>query len=250
MEIRDTRNGEWHWVYNALLADPHLTPGEKLVYSAISTFGGHQTIHPTKEQLAGRCGVDAKTVQRALKKLEEVGYLKVEKSIGRGNANVYFLLKKPKGCNLCPFIKGDIQDHKRGHLEPEKGTKTTPYIDKYKDKEKAETKVSFSPLEGNSLTTDEDYAIVSDTPHKVKNPPRNKQALALREKLYDLFEREYKARPTTTASDYFRVLAAQKRIKDKDIIEIVEDELDKGKKRTVTEMLSARSVDIYLQDNA
>src|SRR3990167_2994430 len=130
MEIRDTRNGDWHWVYNALLADQHLTAGEKLVYSSISTFGGHQIIHPTKEQLAERCGLDAKTVQRSLNKLEKVGYLRVERSVGRGNANVYFLLKKPKGCNLCPFIKGDIYNHKRGHLEQEKGTETTPYIDK------------------------------------------------------------------------------------------------------------------------
>lgn len=141
MEIRDTRNGEWHWVYNALLADPHLTAGEKLVYSAISTFGGHQVIHPTKEQLSERCGLDAKTVQRSLIRLEEIGYLGVERSVGRGNANVYFLLKKSKGCNLCPFIKGDIEDNKRGQINPllgsEKGTETTPYKDiLYKDKQK------------------------------------------------------------------------------------------------------------------
>lgn len=143
MEIRDTRNGDWHWVYNALLADPHLTAGEKLVYSAISTFGGHQVIHPTKEQLSERCSLDEKTVQRAIRKLEEVGYLSMDKSIGRGNANVYYLLKKSKGCNLCPFVKGDIEDLKRGHLRLEKGTETTPYIDKYKDKKDiSETDVS------------------------------------------------------------------------------------------------------------
>lgn len=130
MEIRDTRNGDWHWVYNALLADKHLTAGEKIVYSSISTFGGHQVIHPTKEQLAERCGMDEKTVQRALKKLEEVGYLSIDYSTGRGNANVYYLLKKPKGCNLCPFIKGDIEDDKGGLKQPERGTETTPHIDK------------------------------------------------------------------------------------------------------------------------
>lgn len=141
MEIRDTRNGDWHWVYNALLADPHLTPGEKIVYSSISTFGGHQVIHPTKEQLAARCGVDTKTVQRALIRLEEVGYLSIERSTGRGNANVYWLLKKPKGCNLCPFIKGDIEDDKRGHLEPKKGTETTPHIDKIDIKDISATRI-------------------------------------------------------------------------------------------------------------
>ena len=149
MEIRDTRNGEWHWVYNALLADPHLTAGEKLVYSSISTFGGHQVIHPTKEQLAERCAMDGKTVQRAIKRLEEVGYISLDQSVGRGNANVYYLLKKPNGCNLCPFTKGDIQDHKRGHLEPEKGTKTTPYIDKIDkiDTSEAELRIEFDPSE-------------------------------------------------------------------------------------------------------
>lgn len=138
MEIRDTRNGDWHWVYNALLADPHLTAGEKIVYSAISTFGGHQVIHPTKEQLAVRCGMDEKTVQRAIKRLEEVGYLSMDKSTGRGNANVYYLLKKPKGCNLCPFAKGGHSDDKGGHLEPERGTETTPHKDSIDKKDISE----------------------------------------------------------------------------------------------------------------
>lgn len=142
MEIRDTRNGDWHWVYNALLADPHLTAGEKLVYSAISTFGGHQVIHPTKEQLSERCSLDEKTVQRAIKRLEEVGYLSTDKSTGRGNANVYYLLKKSKGCNLCPFEKGGQFDAKGGHLEPERGTETTPHIDSIDKKDISETHVS------------------------------------------------------------------------------------------------------------
>lgn len=153
MEIRDTRNGEWFWVYNALLADPHLTTGEKLVYSAISTFGGHQVIHPTKEQIAARCALDEKTVQRAIKRLEEVGYMSMDKSTGRGNANVYYLLKKPKGCNLCPFIKGDIEDTKGGHLEPQKGTETTPHKD---SKDSKDIVVAKAPTIVYSKESEED----------------------------------------------------------------------------------------------
>lgn len=62
----------------------------------------------------------------------------MDKSIGRGNANIYYLLKKPKGCNLCPFNKGGHFDGKRGHLSPEKGTKTTPYIDSIDNKDTSE----------------------------------------------------------------------------------------------------------------
>lgn len=142
MEIRDTRNGDWHWVYNAVLADPHLTTAEKLVYAAISTFGGHQTIHPTLIQIGERCGVDERTARRSLRTLEEVGYLKTDLSTGRGNANVYYLLKSPKGCLKCPLLeKGGHSGMERGTITTLKGATVPPHIDK-KDKEKDIEEVS------------------------------------------------------------------------------------------------------------
>lgn len=129
MEIRDTRNGDWHWVYNAVLADPHLTEADKVVYSSISTFGGHEVIHPTLEQIGLRCNVSERQVRYSLRKLEEIEYLSIEKSTGRGNANVYYLLKAPKGCKLCPFYKGGKLEPERGQITTLKGEPIAPHID-------------------------------------------------------------------------------------------------------------------------
>lgn len=205
VEIRDTRNGEWHWVYNALLSDPHLTPGEKLVYSSIATFGGHQTIHPTKEQLAGRCGLDPKTVQRALGRLEEVGYLRAERGVGRGNASVYYLLKRPKGCKLCPFIKGDIYDHKRGLKQPllggEKGTKTTPHIDiVYKDK----------------IDTGEASLRIESESEENRRPKRTPKDTAYRA-VFELFESPH---PLKWAKDTTQIEAARRLLAQEGIEEL------------------------------
>lgn len=83
----------------------------------------------------------------------------------------------------------------------------------------------------------------------LKKPAKDRAALSLREKLYDLFEKEYGHRPTSHSGDYFAILRALKTLKPKQIEAMVEDALDQGKKRTVREVLTARSIDIYLQDS-
>ena len=133
MEIRDTRNGEWHWVYNAVLADSHINPSDKLVYGAISTFGGHQVIHPTITQIAARCDLSERAVQMSIAKLEEVEYISQEKSVGRGNANVYYLLKSPKGCKFCTISKRCNPRQEKVQTTAIKGATVAPHIDIYKD---------------------------------------------------------------------------------------------------------------------
>lgn len=111
------------------------------------------------------------------------------------------------------------------------------------------TETKVSTFGGKSLTTDEEYEIVPDTPQKEKKERKDKGALALREKLYTLFEKELGVRPTTHVADYLRILDAMKRLNEKQILELVEDGIDSGKKKTVREALTAREVDIYLQNN-
>jgi DNA-binding IscR family transcriptional regulator len=106
MEIRDTRNGDWFWVYKSVLADPHLFPADKLVYSSLATFGGCKEINPSFKEIAKRANVSERTVKSSTKKLVKIGYLSVDLGGGRHKTNVYFLLKKPKGCNLCTVYKG------------------------------------------------------------------------------------------------------------------------------------------------
>lgn len=99
--VRDLRNGDWHWVNNAVTADPHLTAAEARVYSALSTFGGCEEIRPAFPLIAERAAQSERTVKAAVKKLVEVGYVRLVQGGGRGRANVYELLKASKGCKIC-----------------------------------------------------------------------------------------------------------------------------------------------------
>lgn len=92
------------------------------------------------------------------------------------------------------------------------------------------------------------FQVVKDEPEK-KNAPRDKAALRLRAKLYDLFADEYGVYPTISSADYYRVLAATKRLDEAAITELVQDGISQGK-RTVSECLTDRAITIYLQDNA
>ncbi len=135
MEIRDMRNGEWHWVYDSVIADPHISPTDKVVYSALSTFGGYKEMHPALETIAERACLSERATRNSMRRLEEVGYIKVDKKTGRGNANVYYLLKMVKGCKLCPFYKGGKEEPERGQILSLKGANLAPHINKESNKE-------------------------------------------------------------------------------------------------------------------
>lgn len=107
MEIRDIRNGKWYWVYDAVLADPHLTAAEKLIYSALATFSGCRDIYPNIKELGDRALVSERATQYAIKKLEKVGYITIERRPGK--QNIYYLLKMPKGCKICTGAKNDTK---------------------------------------------------------------------------------------------------------------------------------------------
>ena len=100
-EVRDTRNGEWLWVYNALLADPHLSAHDKIVYAALASYSGFAQINPDYKQISERSSISQRTSKQSIKNLVDVGYISYEKGEGRGNTNTYVLLKKPKGCEKC-----------------------------------------------------------------------------------------------------------------------------------------------------
>src|SRR3990167_9193226 len=101
MEIRDSRNGEWSWVYNALIRDPHLSATEKVVYAALATYGALKEIRPSYETIAEGANISKRSAQMSVKKLIEMEYISVEVNAGRNHTNIYYLLKKPKGCKLC-----------------------------------------------------------------------------------------------------------------------------------------------------
>ena len=133
MEIRDTRNGEWHWVNNAVTSDKHLDAFEKVVYYTICTFAGYQEIHPDFELIAERSGVGIRKCKNAVQKLIKVGYISAEKGGGRGIANIYHLLKAAKVCILCTVSKGCTVGQERVHGTTIKGAHRAHHIYK-KDK--------------------------------------------------------------------------------------------------------------------
>lgn len=175
------------------------------------------------------------TVSNAFEELESLGQVKIDRT--RRTRKVYKEARDPSqlGSETQVGYVGDPSSF---------GTNSVSNSEK-----NTETKVSSSSLEDKSITTDEEYEIVSDTPERKKTERKDKGALALREKLYTLFEKELGARPTTHVADYLRILDAMKRLNEKQILELVEDGIDSGKKKTVREALTAREVDIYLQNN-
>jgi predicted transcriptional regulator len=170
MQIRDNRNGEWYWVNTAVLKCPHITHADKSVYSALATFSGCQEIHPNFQTISERADVSERFVKQSIKKLEEVGYIEIRRGGGRGNANVYFLLKVPKGCRLCTVSKGCKLTQKRVQIDAIKGADYSPQYNKEIDKEinnknsSNEEKV-FSykeELEKLKSSSRKDYKIIAD----------------------------------------------------------------------------------------
>lgn len=104
IEIRDTRNGDWHWVYNALLFDPHLTIYEKIAYSSLAAFHGANGIYPSIVTIAQKCGVSERRTRMAIKNLIKTGYISKEERTGK--SSLYLLLKKSKGCIQCTPARG------------------------------------------------------------------------------------------------------------------------------------------------
>ncbi|WP_346913839.1 helix-turn-helix domain-containing protein [Clostridium sp.] len=80
-------------VYTKVIADPTLTTTDKAVFMALSTFAfnGKDTCFPSQKTIANMLNICTRTVQRSLKKLKDVGYVKVERNLGY--VNLYTLFK-------------------------------------------------------------------------------------------------------------------------------------------------------------
>lgn len=135
-EIRDMRNGDWHWVYNAVSADPHLTPAEKLIYSSLSTFGGCEVIRPSMKTIGERSSLSERTARQAVKRLQEVGYISFDSGGGRHQTNKYLLLKRPKGCKFCLVSKVGKVEQETRQTTTLKGADSAPQLYKELDKKK------------------------------------------------------------------------------------------------------------------
>lgn len=190
VEIRDTRNGSWYWVNTAVNACPHITPIDKTVYSALCTFAGYTEIRPSYEEISRRSSVSIRRCKESVKKLAKAGLISVIQKVGRGNANIYTLLKCPKGCVSCTFLNGAENDPEKVRFTTVKGADGAPHIYKDIDKkyitEETSEKFKRKPKDQNSIL------IVEERERKVgrKFPNKMKQAAAVRRMLDAQYTKE------------------------------------------------------------
>lgn len=189
---------------------------------------------PSRTTLARVAGCSVQSVDRAIEELCECGLLKKTNRVKENHklTNLYQIMLLEGGTTpqVVPSPPQVVGVAPQGRIE------LNPVLT-----QSTEESVSL----GNESAS---YEIL---PEEGESKPikarRDKQAFALKSICYDHIEKEYGIRPTDTFADYLCILNAQKRLKDGDILVIVDDALSIGKAKTLREMLTARQVDIYLQ---
>lgn len=178
MEIRDSRNGDWYWVNNIVLACKSISLADKAVYSALATFSGYQEIRPTFETIAKRCDVGVRTAKESIKMLEAMGFIFIENHGRKGTANVYKLCKSVNGCvkkcSSCTSIKKCKPLPEEVQITTESSAVAAPQIDRYIDNintSELENSQSISPSKEEYIPTDEEGNIIPQ-PKPRKFDPR------------------------------------------------------------------------------
>lgn len=83
------------WVPKQILDSTELTPSEKIIYANIASFD--KCCFETNERLAEKCGIDEKTVRRALTKLQELSFVFIEfVNNNKSKRRIYAIQENPK----------------------------------------------------------------------------------------------------------------------------------------------------------
>lgn len=112
-EIRDLRNGDWYWIHKAVIQSYVQKVGATgvLVYSFLASFtDSHQSCYPSQKYIADKLGYSRATVNKAIKRLENNGLIRVEKR-SRYHC-VYCLLKircKPRETQMSTVGNSDVK---------------------------------------------------------------------------------------------------------------------------------------------
>ena len=110
LEVRDLRQQDWIWTSKALLFSDEIDGNTFKVYSGLAAYADNRTQEsfPSIPTLSVKLHMDRKTVIRCLQRLQDSGFISVERETGKHN--VYALLRvvgehtpKPK------LIKGKEQ---------------------------------------------------------------------------------------------------------------------------------------------
>ena len=170
MEIRDTRNGEWHWVSNKTLACNSIDVYDKAVYSALSTFAGCAEIRPSFEIIAKRCNVSVRKAKNSIKMLEKFGFITIKNHGKKGVSNVYNLIKSLNGCQKCTacLSKKGTAEQEVVHATTGSSAQRAPQLDKELDKEVdknfSKEKLMFHPYKENVIDADTGELVEDEKP--------------------------------------------------------------------------------------
>ena len=83
--------GGFTQVPNFLLKDPKLSANAKIVYSMLLSYAWNNScVFPGQERMAEDIGSSQPTIARAVKELEEHGWLEIQRR-GQGKTNIYVL---------------------------------------------------------------------------------------------------------------------------------------------------------------
>ena len=83
--------GGFTQVPNILLKDPKVSANAKVVYSMLLSYAWNNSyVFPGQERLAEDIGLSQPTIARAVKELEQHGWLEIQRR-GQGKTNIYVL---------------------------------------------------------------------------------------------------------------------------------------------------------------
>src|SRR5919206_5313218 len=78
-------------VPNFLLKDPDISANAKVVYSMLLSYAWNNSyVFPGQERMAEDIGLSQPTIARAVKELEDEGWLEIQRR-GQGKTNIYVL---------------------------------------------------------------------------------------------------------------------------------------------------------------
>jgi len=99
-DIRNFKDGNWAWFNKEIFEDQRLRPIEKLTYLALTYFANNETqaCFPSIQKLVEITGLSRRSIFKAIKRLEELGYIHIERH--QGGSSTYYLLD-PHQCTRC-----------------------------------------------------------------------------------------------------------------------------------------------------
>lgn len=84
----------WAGAPHALLDEPRLSPGAKLLYWALATYSGYEDVFPSVGALAKKTAQSTRWVQLKRRELEESGWVEIVPRVGR--TNLYHIVLDPR----------------------------------------------------------------------------------------------------------------------------------------------------------